>query len=243
MAAPTSTRRRGNRFDKRVFDLVVGGIAFVVSLPVQALVAAAVAARLGRPVLFTQMRPGLHGKPFEMRKFRSMRPVDESRGWTDDASRMTPFGAKLRSTSLDELPALWNVVRGDMSLVGPRPLLTKYLPLYSTHQARRHEVKPGLTGLAQVSGRNAVTWERRFDLDVEYVDTWTIRGDLKIIAETVATVLRRDGVTEAGGVTMTEFTGSTTHDENRGARVDTPPHHGALPADSAGPLDPQGVTQ
>lgn len=208
MPATAARRRRGNRFDKRLFDLAVGIPALILSLPVQALVAVAVAVRLGRPVLFKQERPGLHGRPFEMRKFRSMRPVDESRGWTDDASRMTPFGAKLRSTSLDELPALWNVVRGDMSLVGPRPLLMRYLPRYTAFQARRHEVKPGLTGLAQVSGRNAVTWERRFELDVEYVDTWTIRGDLKIIGQTLRTVLRRDGITEDGEVSMTEFMGS-----------------------------------
>lgn len=208
MPATAARRRRGNRFDKRLFDLAVGIPALILSLPVQALVAVAVAVKLGRPVLFKQERPGLHGKPFEMRKFRSMRPVDESRGWTDDASRMTPFGAKLRSTSLDELPALWNVVRGDMSLVGPRPLLMRYLPRYTPFQARRHEVKPGLTGLAQVSGRNAVTWERRFELDVEYVDTWTIRGDLRIIGQTIRTVLRRDGITEDGEVSMTEFMGT-----------------------------------
>lgn len=205
-------RRRGNRFDKRLFDLAVGIPALIVSLPIQALVAVAVAVKLGRPVLFKQVRPGLGGEPFEMRKFRSMRPVDPARGWTDDASRMTPFGAKLRSTSLDELPALWNVVRGDMSLVGPRPLLMRYLPRYNAFQARRHEVKPGLTGLAQVSGRNAVTWERRFELDVEYVDTWTVRGDLRIIAQTIRTVLRRDGITEEGAVSMTEFLGSAASD-------------------------------
>jgi hypothetical protein len=139
----------------------------------------------------------------------------------DDASRMTPFGAKLRSTSLDELPALWNVVRGDMSLVGPRPLLMKYLPLYSPDQARRHDVKPGLTGLAQVSGRNAVSWERRLALDVRYVDTWTIRGDLKIIKDTVAAVLHRDGITAAGEVSMPEFTGNgaaKNHEANHAER-------------------------
>jgi lipopolysaccharide/colanic/teichoic acid biosynthesis glycosyltransferase len=215
------TPRRGNRFDKRVFDLAVGIPALILSLPIQALVALAVAVKLGRPVLFKQVRPGLHGRPFEMRKFRSMRPVDEARGWVDDASRMTPFGAKLRSTSLDELPALWNVVRGDMSLVGPRPLLMKYLPLYSPDQARRHHVKPGLTGLAQVSGRNAVSWERRLALDVRYVDTWTIRGDLKIIKDTVAAVLHRDGITAAGEVSMPEFTGSgaaKNHEANHAER-------------------------
>lgn len=207
-SSPRRPRRRGNRFDKRVLDLVIGIPALILSLPIQAVVAVAVAVKLGRPVLFKQVRPGLHGQPFEMRKFRSMRPVDPTRGWVDDASRMTPFGAKLRSTSLDELPALWNVVRGDMSLVGPRPLLMQYLPLYNAFQARRHEVKPGLTGLAQVSGRNAVTWDRRFELDVHYVDTWTIRGDLRILCDTVTAVLRRDGITAAGEVSMTEFTGN-----------------------------------
>lgn len=201
-------RRRGNPFDKRLFDLVVGIPALIVSLPIQALVAVAVAVKLGRPVIFVQQRPGQHGKPFQMRKFRSMRPVDPARGWVDDESRMTSFGAKLRSTSLDELPALWNIVRGDMSLVGPRPLLMKYLPLYSPTQARRHDVKPGLTGLAQVSGRNAVTWDRRLALDVEYVDTWTIRGDVKILRDTVAAVLNRSGITADGEVSMPEFTGS-----------------------------------
>jgi len=213
--SPSRPGRRGNSFDKRVFDLVVGTAALIVSLPIQAVVALAVAVKLGRPVLFKQVRPGLHGKPFEMRKFRSMRPVDPARGWVDDTSRMTPFGAKLRSTSLDELPALWNVVRGEMSLVGPRPLLTKYLPLYSPFQARRHEVKPGLTGLAQVSGRNAVTWDRRFELDVRYVDTWTIRGDLKILKDTVAAVLHRDGITAAGDVSMPEFTGASPDGDRR----------------------------
>lgn len=200
-------RRRGNPFDKRLFDLAVGVPALILSLPIQALVAVAVAVKLGRPVLFVQQRPGLHGRPFRMRKFRSMRPVDPARGWVDDESRMTSFGAKLRSTSLDELPALWNIVRGDMSLVGPRPLLMKYLPLYSPAQARRHDVKPGLTGLAQVSGRNAVTWEKRLALDVEYVDTWTVRGDIKILRDTVAAVLNRDGITAEGAVSMPEFTG------------------------------------
>jgi lipopolysaccharide/colanic/teichoic acid biosynthesis glycosyltransferase len=221
-------RRRGNRFDKRVFDLVVGIPALILSLPIQAAVAVAVAVRLGRPVLFKQIRPGLSGKPFEMRKFRSMRPVDPARGWVDDASRMTPFGAKLRSTSLDELPALWNVVRGDMSLVGPRPLLMKYLPLYSPFQARRHEVKPGLTGLAQISGRNAVSWDRRLELDVRYVDTWTIRGDIRILKDTVAAVVHRDGITATGEVSMPEFTGNQAADSSA-AGVPDAPADGDLP--------------
>lgn len=193
---------------KRVFDLALAVPALLVSLPVQVAVGIAVARKLGRPVLFRQVRPGLHGAPFTMIKFRSMLPPDESRGLISDESRMTRFGSLLRSTSLDELPALWNIVRGDMSLVGPRPLLMKYLPLYDATQARRHEVKPGLTGLAQISGRNAVTWARRFELDVEYVDTWTIGLDVKILAATVAKVVRRDGITADGAVSMPEFTGN-----------------------------------
>lgn len=202
---------------KRVFDLALAVPALIVSLPVQAAVGIAVARKLGRPVLFRQERPGLHGAPFTMVKFRSMLPADPSRGLVSDESRMTTFGSMLRSTSLDELPALWNIVRGDMSLVGPRPLLMKYLPLYNATQARRHEVKPGLTGLAQISGRNAVTWARRLELDVEYVDTWTIGLDLKILWATVAKVIRRDGITAAGAVSMPEFTGNEaagTSDEN-----------------------------
>ncbi|KGN42383.1 sugar transferase [Knoellia aerolata] len=190
---------------KRFFDLAVTVPALLVSLPIQALVAAAVRVKLGSPVLFMQRRPGLNGEIFTMRKFRTMRPPDLSQGLISDADRLTSFGAFLRSTSLDELPTLWNIVRGDMSLVGPRPLLVQYLGRYSPEQARRHEVRPGLTGLAQVSGRNAVSWQRRLELDVEYVDTQTLSGDLAIIGRTVAAVLRRDGITAMGDVTMPEF--------------------------------------
>jgi lipopolysaccharide/colanic/teichoic acid biosynthesis glycosyltransferase len=137
-----------------------------------------------------------------------MLPIDEASGRVDDASRMTDLGRILRSTSLDELPTLWNVIRGDMSLVGPRPLLERYLPLYTPEQARRHEVRPGLTGLAQVSGRNAISWERKLALDVQYVDTWTIGGDLKIVWQTLAKVIKRDGITAEGEATSPEFTGS-----------------------------------
>lgn len=193
---------------KRVLDLAIAVPAFVVSLPVQGLVGLLVSRKLGRPVLFEQRRPGLHGHPFTMRKFRSMLPVDEALGHVDDASRMTSFGRVLRSTSLDELPTLWNVIRGDMSLVGPRPLLMQYLPLYSREQARRHEVRPGLTGLAQVSGRNAITWEEKFRLDVEYVDRRSLGMDMRILRDTVMAVLRRDGVSAADSVTMPEFRGS-----------------------------------
>lgn len=193
---------------KRVVDLVLGVPALIVSLPVQAVVAVAVRRRLGRPVLFRQERPGLDGRPFTMLKFRTMAEPDPDRGLVTDDDRMTPLGSFLRSTSLDELPALVNVVRGEMSLVGPRPLLAHYVDLYSPEQARRHEVRPGLTGLAQVEGRNATTWERRLALDVEYVDTHTLRGDLRIMGRTVAAVLTRRGVSAEGTTTMPEFRGT-----------------------------------
>lgn len=193
---------------KRALDLALTVPAFVASLPVQAAAAVAIRTTLGSPVFFRQTRPGLHGEPFEMIKFRTMHHVDEARGRVTDAERMTRVGSFLRSTSIDELPTLWNIVRGDMSLVGPRPLLMKYLPLYSPTQARRHEVKPGLTGLAQASGRNSLTWEERFALDVEYVDRQSLVLDLKIIARTVGAVLRRDGISAEGEATMAEFTGS-----------------------------------
>ncbi|MGZ4556275.1 MAG: sugar transferase [Mycobacteriaceae bacterium] len=193
---------------KRPLDLALAIILCVLSLPIQAMVAMLVRMRLGSPVIFRQARPGAGGEPFELRKFRTMRPIDPSRGWVDDASRMTPFGAWLRSTSLDELPTLWNVVRGDMSLVGPRPLLTQYLDRYTPEQARRHEVRPGMTGLAQVSGRNALTWEQKFALDVRYVDTQSLLLDIRILLKTVLSVLRRDGIQAEGHVTMDEFQGS-----------------------------------
>lgn len=193
---------------KRAFDIAVSVPALILSLPVQAVVAVAVRQKLGSPVLFSQERPGLGGRVFVMRKFRTMLEPDEAKGLVADADRLTPFGAFLRSTSLDELPTLWNIVRGDMSLVGPRPLLVRYLTRYSPEQSRRHEVRPGLTGLAQVSGRNAVSWEDRLALDVEYVDTHTLRGDLAIIVRTVTAVLRRDGIAAEGDVTMPEFMGS-----------------------------------
>ncbi|MFC7491473.1 MULTISPECIES: sugar transferase [unclassified Knoellia] len=193
---------------KRVLDLAVSLPVFVLSLPVQAVVAVAVRRKLGSPVLFSQERPGLGGRVFVMRKFRTMLEPDPAKGLVTDADRLTPFGTFLRSTSLDELPTLWNIVRGDMSLVGPRPLLVRYLDRYSPEQARRHEVRPGLTGLAQVSGRNTVSWEQRLGLDVEYVDNHSFRGDLSIIARTVAAVLRRDGISAEGDVTMPEFMGS-----------------------------------
>jgi lipopolysaccharide/colanic/teichoic acid biosynthesis glycosyltransferase len=193
---------------KRVLDLLLTVPVFLVSLPVQGIVALLVRRRMGRPVLFRQERPGLHGEPFEMIKFRTMLSPDPERGLVDDADRLTTLGRVLRATSLDELPSLWNIVRGDMSLVGPRPLLMHYLPLYSTEQARRHDVRPGLTGLAQISGRNALAWDRKFELDVEYVDHHTVRGDVAILFATVGKVLRRDGISAEDSVTMPEFTGS-----------------------------------
>ena len=159
---------------KRALDLAICLPALLVSLPVQVVVGAVVALKLGRPVLFRQLRPGLQGEPFELIKFRTMLPIDFGKGQTDDASRMNPTGRILRATSLDELPSLWNIVRGDMSVVGPRPLLMQYLERYSPEQARRHDVRPGLTGLAQVSGRNALSWEQKLALDVEYVDNVSV---------------------------------------------------------------------
>lgn len=193
---------------KRALDLALTVPAAVLSLPVQAVVAVAVRRTMGRPVLFLQERPGLHGQPFTMVKFRTMRDLDPASGVVHDADRLTRLGRLLRATSLDELPSLWNVVLGDMSLVGPRPLLVRYLERYSPEQARRHEVRPGLTGLAQISGRNALTWERKLELDVEYVDHHTVRGDLRILAATVAKVVRREGVTGDDSATMTEFWGT-----------------------------------
>ncbi|MDF2144152.1 sugar transferase [Knoellia sp. p5-6-4] len=200
----------GSYRGKRALDLALTVPAFLVSLPVQAMVALLIRVRLGRPVLFRQTRPGLHGQPFEMVKFRTMLPFDAANGKTDDASRMTGLGSFLRSTSLDELPTLWHIVRGDMSLVGPRPLLMQYLVHYSPEQARRHDVRPGLTGLAQVSGRNALTWEQKFALDTDYVERASLRLDLRIIGRTVSSVLRRDGISASGSATMPEFTGSNT---------------------------------
>lgn len=192
---------------KRVLDIAIAVPLFVLTLPVQALAALGILATMGSPVLFAQERPGLGGKPFTMRKFRTMRPIDPDRGWIDDATRMTRLGALLRSTSIDELPTVWNIVNGDMSLVGPRPLLMQYLGRYSPEQARRMEVPPGLTGLAQVSGRNAQTWDERFAKDVEYVTHVSFHLDIKILVKTAATVLRRDGISADGEATMPEFLG------------------------------------
>jgi lipopolysaccharide/colanic/teichoic acid biosynthesis glycosyltransferase len=194
---------------KSVFDFVVALIALIVLSPVLAVLAVLVRWKLGAPIFFSQERPGLLGKPFKMFKFRSMRDARDFNGnLLSDAERLTPFGRLLRSTSLDELPELWNVLTGEMSLVGPRPLLMEYLGLYSSLQARRHEVKPGITGWAQVNGRNAISWTEKFNLDVWYVDHWTFWLDLKILAMTVLKVVRRDDVNAQGSATIEKFSGN-----------------------------------
>ncbi len=193
---------------KRLFDVVVSATLLVALSPVLVLIGLAVAIALGSPVLFTQVRPGLHGTAFKMYKFRTMLNACDCNGVPlEDRLRLTRFGRFLRSTSLDELPELWNVFVGHMSLVGPRPLLMEYLPLYSQEQKRRHEVRPGITGLAQVSGRNEIGWSERFKIDVWYVDNASIWLDLKILTRTVTKVLARDGVSQVGEATMTKFTG------------------------------------
>lgn len=193
---------------KRTFDIVASASAIVVLAPVLAVVAIMVRLRMGSPVLFRQTRPGLGGRPFGMIKFRSMRDACGADGNPrSDDERLTPFGRWLRATSLDELPELWNVLKGDMSLVGPRPLLMEYLPLYSAAQARRHEVRPGLTGWAQINGRNALDWDRKFELDVWYVDRHNLWLDVKIMLLTIRYILTRDGISAPGSSTMDKFTG------------------------------------
>jgi lipopolysaccharide/colanic/teichoic acid biosynthesis glycosyltransferase len=193
---------------QRIIDFVVSVVLLLLLSPVLAVLALIVAWRLGRPVLFRQPRPGRMGTPFTLVKFRTMRDVDPARGMVTDADRLTRLGRLMRSTSLDELPTLWNVLRGDMSLVGPRPLLVCYLDRYTPEQARRHLVRPGMTGLAQVRGRNALSWEGKFAWDVWYVDHRSLRLNARICAETVLTVVRRDGIAAAGDVTMPEFMGT-----------------------------------
>lgn len=194
---------------KRLFDFLIASSAVIVmALPLLCL-AYLIRRRLGSPVFFKQIRPGLKGRSFNMYKLRSMTDErDASGALLPDAQRLTPFGAKLRSTSLDELPGLWNVLKGDMSLVGPRPLLVEYLPLYTADQSRRHDVKPGITGWAQVNGRNAISWEDKFKLDVWYVDNQSLWLDIKILWLTVRKVLVRDGINADGEATMSKFTGT-----------------------------------
>ena len=193
---------------KRAGDFVLASVALVVSAPFQLVLAGLVKKKLGSPVLFRQQRPGKDEKIFELVKFRTMLEPHPAAGLVSDADRMTKFGSFLRSTSLDELPTLWNVVKGDMSLVGPRPLLVRYLDRYSPEQRRRHEVRPGLTGLAQVGGRNSLGWSDKFALDVEYVEKRSLWLDAKLVAATFAKVARRDGIAAHGDVTMPEFFGT-----------------------------------
>ena len=193
---------------KRLFDLLASAIGLLLLAVPLALLSWQVRRKLGSPVLFTQVRPGLYGKPFRMVKFRTMTDArDASGALLPDAQRLTPFGRFLRASSLDELPELWNVLRGEMSLVGPRPLLMEYLPLYSPEQARRHEVRPGITGWAQVNGRNAIGWADKFALDVWYVDHRSFWLDVRILWLTVRKVLVRDGISAAGEATMPRFEG------------------------------------
>lgn len=194
---------------KRMFDIVASFIGLIMLSPVIAITAWQIRRKLGSPVLFRQVRPGLNGTPFEMIKFRTMRDALDSDGNPlPDSERMTPFGSFLRATSLDELPELLNVLRGDMSLVGPRPLLMEYLPLYSAEQYRRHEVRPGVTGWAQINGRNALSWKEKFALDIWYVDNQSLLLDVKIIFRTVRKVVVRDGISADGEVSMSKFTGN-----------------------------------
>lgn len=193
---------------KRLFDIIASAFGLMLLSPVIAVVAWRISHKLGSPVLFRQVRPGLNGKPFEMIKFRTMRDaIDEAGNPLPDSERMTPFGSFLRSSSLDELPELWNVLKGDMSLVGPRPLLMEYLPLYSPEQYRRHESRPGVTGWAQINGRNALSWDEKFKLDIWYVDNRSFLLDLKIILLTIKKVIVRDGISADGEATMAKFTG------------------------------------
>ena len=194
---------------KRAFDIAASTSALVVLSPVLAITAYKVKKELGSPVLFRQTRPGLHGRPFEMIKFRTMKDATDKEGNAlPDSERLTEFGKKLRASSLDELPELWNVLKGDMSLVGPRPLLMEYLPLYNAEQAKRHNVRPGVTGYAQVNGRNSLSWEDKFKLDTWYVEHQSLWLDMKILLKTVKKVIIKDGISAEGEATMTKFTGT-----------------------------------
>ena len=200
---------------KRLLDIIIASIALILLSPLYFYVAHKVKKNLGSPVLFRQVRPGLHGKPFEMIKFRSMKDAVDAQGKPlPDSERLTPFGKMLRSSSLDEMPELWNVIKGDMSIVGPRPLLMEYLPLYNQEQAKRHLVRPGMTGHAQVNGRNAISWEEKFKLDTWYVENQSIWLDFKIMLKTVKKVLAKDDINEAGEATMTKFTGTKSDQQH-----------------------------
>ena len=195
---------------KRLLDIVIASSALVLLSPVYALVAYKVKKNLGSPVLFRQVRPGLYGKPFEMVKFRTMKDAFDLDGNPlPDSERLTAFGKMLRATSLDEMPELWNVIKGEMSIVGPRPLLMEYLPLYNEQQAKRHNVRPGITGYAQVNGRNAISWEKKFELDTWYVENRSLWLDFKIMLKTVQKVLSKDDISAEGEATMSKFTGTS----------------------------------
>jgi len=194
---------------KRSLDIVIASTALILLSPVYLYVAYKVRKNLGSPVLFRQVRPGLHGKPFEMIKFRSMKDAVDAQGNVlPDSERLTPFGKMLRASSLDEMPELWNVIKGDMSIVGPRPLLMEYLPLYNSEQAKRHNVRPGITGYAQVNGRNAISWEKKFELDTWYVENQSLWLDFKIMLKTIKKVIAKDDISAEGEATMTKFTGT-----------------------------------
>ena len=200
---------------KRFLDIVIASFALTLLSPLYLYVAYKVKKNLGAPVLFRQVRPGLHGKPFEMIKFRSMHDaIDVQGNPLPEIERLTPFGKKLRSTSLDEIPELWNVIKGDMSIVGPRPLLMEYLPLYSKEQAKRHHVRPGMTGHAQVNGRNAISWDEKLKLDIWYVENQSIWLDFKIMLKTIKVVLIKENVNDESGHSMPKFTGDKQGDEN-----------------------------
>lgn len=204
----------GQRAIKRLLDVFVAGAALIFLSPVIAVVALLVRLKLGSPVLFKQERPGLRGEPFTLVKFRTMLDARDPDGKPrPDGERLTRFGRWLRSSSVDELPELWNVLKGEMSLVGPRPLLMHYLPLYSPEEARRHDVRPGITGWAQINGRNAISWEEKFALDVWYVDNWSLAFDAKILLASFVSVFSRHGISAEGAATMPEFTGSARRDE------------------------------
>lgn len=201
-------RSKSSRLIKSVLDRFVAAIALLMFSPLILIVAIAIYFRMGSPLIFSQPRPGKDGKIFRFYKFRTMTDERDAKGnLLDDEQRLTAFGEFLRESSLDEIPQLWNILKGDMSLVGPRPLLVRYLERYSSQQARRHEVKPGITGLAQVKGRNAITWEEKFQLDVWYIDNWSLWLDLKILVMTFVKVLRKEGIDEEGQVSSSEFLG------------------------------------
>ena len=198
-----------NSFAKRLTDILLSWSALVIGAPLMAVIALAIRLSTGRPILFRQMRPGYKGEPFELLKFRTMNGARVARGYLlPDAERLTPIGRVLRRLSLDELPQLWNVLRGDMSLVGPRPLLMQYMDRYTPEQARRHDAKPGITGWAQVNGRNALTWSEKFSLDLWYVDNGSLWLDSRILVRTLWQVLKREGISQPGHATMPEFSAS-----------------------------------